>query len=853
MKKCLATAQDILALCDSAPDCNTKNCTLNQCALQVLGGECSLDSYCATGACGPDNTCMVKSLNGGICNNDVDCADGTCISGVCKGAIGDECTGGDTVCTTGACYSNSCIAVRTNVNDTCDSAPDCWTGNCDVNGKCQKLGLNGDCKNDDTLCASGACYTTGCIAKGNVGDLCNSAADCNSNNCNGTTCIGIANGSPCPDGNDASCQSGACIFGTCNAKLWTLSNCDSASDCQSGLLCSFVLYNGNRVCKHLQGGNGTCLSGLTMPAYSTCQGKIFNGEACSASTQCQSGVCDGTKCIATLLPQGGEACTGTNCFGTCTAGVCIAKAGGSCNFGYDCLSGVCSGGICQGVTGDMCMADNNCQSGICTNYTCYDPWLKNAACGIDFGVYYQTSQNGSYRLSTNAEAVTLCSSMGGRLATRAEANCFTAPANINFYGGTSVYILSGQSTINDFIIDRGAYCGVGTMQKHMPYVGSLGSNYCYTEGALSSAATRCVKGTSSIPATIRLSPSTLAFSSSVGVAPASQPFTIYNDGGNALNWTSAVSGNNGSLSPSVGGTITGGSNAVMRLYPNATNTPGTFNYQITISDPSASPTSQTINVTQTATAVAPTIGLSTNSLSFTAVAGGSAPATKNFTISNSGNANLNWQATVSPNTAGCALSSYSNTIITGGPGSVITVSVPNPVTAGTRDCTITISDPTASNNPQTVVVSYNVTSGAGTATIAFTLNYGSYGYLYTNSVNTPHSLPFTIRNTGTAPLTWSASSNNPSVCSPAQSSGGPISVGGSQVVNMNLGALSMGYYSCLITVFGSAPVSNSPQSFYQYYTVEDLAVCKYSLNYGDSCTFDCECVDAWCNYGMCDY
>ena len=104
----------------------------------------------------------------------------------------------------------------------------------------------------------------------------------------------------------------------------------------------------------------------------------------------------------------------------------------------------------------------------------------------------------------------------------------------------------------------------------------------------------------------------------------------------------------------------------------------------------------------------PKISLSPTSLSFTAVEGGANPPSQTVTITNSGplGSTLNWSATSSA--AWLSLSPTSGSLASGA-SQPMTVSVDiSGLGAGTYNATITVSDPNATNSPQTVSVTLTV-------------------------------------------------------------------------------------------------------------------------------------------------
>jgi len=104
----------------------------------------------------------------------------------------------------------------------------------------------------------------------------------------------------------------------------------------------------------------------------------------------------------------------------------------------------------------------------------------------------------------------------------------------------------------------------------------------------------------------------------------------------------------------------------------------------------------------------PTIGLNPTSLTFDAVVGGPNPSPQSVTVSNTGPAGsvLSWAAT---DDAAWLSESPTSGILGAGASEPMTVSVDiSGLLAGTYTATITVSDPNATNSPQTVSVTLNL-------------------------------------------------------------------------------------------------------------------------------------------------
>jgi hypothetical protein len=213
--------------------------------------------------------------------------------------------------------------------------------------------------------------------------------------------------------------------------------------------------------------------------------------------------------------------------------------------------------------------------------------------------------------------------------------------------------------------------------------------------------------------TIQLNPTSLTFNAVQGGSnPSSQDVTVKNIGplGSTLNWSATDNAAWVSESPT-SGSLGSGASENTTVSVNITGlTAGTYYATITVSDPNATNDPQTVSVTLVITAPKPTIGLSPTSLTFNAVQGGSNPSSQIVTVTNIGPAGstLNWTATddadwLSESPTGGSLAS--------GASEPMTVSVNiTGLTAGTYYATITVSDPNATNDPQTVSVTLVVTA-----------------------------------------------------------------------------------------------------------------------------------------------
>ena len=179
--------------------------------------------------------------------------------------------------------------------------------------------------------------------------------------------------------------------------------------------------------------------------------------------------------------------------------------------------------------------------------------------------------------------------------------------------------------------------------------------------------------------TITRNPSTMSFSAvQNGAAPATQALTISNSGPGTLIW--AATSNSAWLTLNSATSVSGSNLGSVNVGVNPTGlSVGTHSGIITITGTGAANSPQIVTVTFDITAApTPTIGLSATSLSFSAVQGGSNPANRTITISNSGSGTLNWTASESATWLSVSPASGTGT-------GTITISVNTTgLTAGTR-------------------------------------------------------------------------------------------------------------------------------------------------------------------------
>jgi len=293
-----------------------------------------------------------------------------------------------------------------------------------------------------------------------------------------------------------------------------------------------------------------------------------------------------------------------------------------------------------------------------------------------------------------------------------------------------------------------------------------------------------------VPA-IGTSPTSLSFAAQQGGSnPATQTLTISNIGGGVLSWTASNSAAWMSLSSSAGT----GAGSVSVSVTTGTLTAGSYSGTVMLSATGASPVIVPVSFTVTTAPVAPAIGASPASFSFTTQTG-SNPATQTLTISNTGGGTLNW--TASDNAAWLTMSTASGT----GNGTTTLAVNTATLTAGSHNALITLSAPGATT--VTVPVALTVTAvpvppaiGASPLSLSFTAQQGGAN---------PATQALAISNTGGGTLTWTASDDATWLsASPASGTGN-----GAVTVTATLGTLATGTHTGTITLSATGASSVS--------------------------------------------
>lgn len=318
-------------------------------------------------------------------------------------------------------------------------------------------------------------------------------------------------------------------------------------------------------------------------------------------------------------------------------------------------------------------------------------------------------------------------------------------------------------------------------------------------------------GSSSPPAppALSLSPPLLTFTAPIGTAPAdAQAVTVSNAGGGALAAPSTsisyAAGATGWLAATPSGA---GPYTITAVASPAGLGAGTYGATVSVESAGASNSPQTFEVSFTVVDPAsgqPAMELSPTQLDFAAVQGGANPAAKNVTVSNLAGGTLA-RPTATPSVAWLAAS-----VSTDPPYAVTVQPTVGALVAGTYTATISISSAGASNDPQSIGVTFTVAPPP-----RLQLASTSLAFEATETGADPGAQVVEVTNAGGGTLTPSATvSLGAPWLSASVSGSGPWQV----TVQASVGALAPGVYHAMVSV-SSPGASGSPQTIAVTFTV----------------------------------
>ena len=309
------------------------------------------------------------------------------------------------------------------------------------------------------------------------------------------------------------------------------------------------------------------------------------------------------------------------------------------------------------------------------------------------------------------------------------------------------------------------------------------------------------------PGNLIASPPSLNFSAYTNQNPTSQSITLQNSGGQLLNWTVSTATTNGgnwlSASPTSGQLVAGAKGTVTilahsaGLQPNAYQGSITFNYG-TLSKQMA------ISLTVSTPAVA-VINTQVHTLSFSTLKGTN-PAAQTFTITNTGNALLNWIANEDTIAATYAPVTPSRGSLAPAKSATITVS-PSllQLGGGTLTGTITIADSDTGSTVagQKVAVNITVLDQAIISVAIQTMSF-SNDSTFQNTWQ-----PLVLTDTGSTNLNWTLTipSSSSSSWLSVDSTSGTVAPGESTAIDVSCDSsqLAPGTYTASLQISDSDP------------------------------------------------
>lgn len=306
------------------------------------------------------------------------------------------------------------------------------------------------------------------------------------------------------------------------------------------------------------------------------------------------------------------------------------------------------------------------------------------------------------------------------------------------------------------------------------------------------------------PPIISVSPTSLAFSGEEGgTNPSPQYIKIKNSGEGTLNYTISDDAAWMNVSPS-SGTSTGQEVTHSVSVDIGGLGEGTYSGTLSITDANAGNSPQIVAVTLTISKQAPPeISVNPTSLTFSAKEGAN-PSSQIIKIRNSGGGTLTYS--VSDNAAWLTASPTSGS--SSGEENSHSVSVDTSgLTEGSYSAAITITDANASNSPQTVNVSLNITKEQPPE---IWVSATSLTFSATEGGSNPSSQTIRIKNSGEQTLNYTIS-DDANWLSVNPSSGSSTGAENTHTVSVNISGLSAGTHNAIITV-SDTNASNNPQT-----------------------------------------
>ena len=370
----------------------------------------------------------------------------------------------------------------------------------------------------------------------------------------------------------------------------------------------------------------------------------------------------------------------------------------------------------------------------------------------------------------------------------------------------------------------------GSFTVAVQSLGSLTAGTC--TGTITVAATNPATGAAaigsplSIPVTLYVSTSpllvvnrsSLSLTSAVSGGGSNQTITVTSTDPNTnIGYTVAESTSNGGnwLAVSSSGSTAAGQNVVNVSVNPGLLSAGTYTGTVTITATGSGAANSPVAIPVTLQVTAGTLSLSTNTLSFSFLQGGSNPVAQSVQVSGNGSA-INF--TAAANSGASSVNWLSVTPTSGTTPGSLSISVSGTgLTPGTYVGTVVVTAPNAAGSPQTIQVTLGVNTGtisaspAPSAGLTFTQGAGGSGPAQTITLtSTPASVSFTA-----TAVTAGNSGNWLLVSSTAGSTPSSVATGstpGSILVSVNASTLAVGTYTGTVTIT-AAGASGSPITY----------------------------------------
>lgn len=307
------------------------------------------------------------------------------------------------------------------------------------------------------------------------------------------------------------------------------------------------------------------------------------------------------------------------------------------------------------------------------------------------------------------------------------------------------------------------------------------------------------------PGNLVASPPELNFSTTAAQSPASKSIVLQNTGGMTLNWmlSSVVDNGNWLSATPMAGSLNAGEQATITVTIDGTALKA-GSYQGQLSFNSDGITRQvTVALTMTS-APSASITVQTSALNFTTTSGTN-PAAQTFSITNTGNAVLDWAETEDGNGSTFAPVSPTHGSLASGASAKLTVSpTVTGSSAGTLQTIITIFDSDVGSSVPSQRVSVTITIQSPTS---ITVSDTSVHF----DSNTSVDQTLTVSNAGSGDLHWTTAQSSAASWLTLDTSGGTLAAGSSTALHLHCDAsgLSPGTYSTSLVINNNSVTTDS--------------------------------------------